>query len=108
MDLNELKKNENVKKLFDEVDEEYKLPEGVEFNNALDKRIELMACQMLLEYVEEIEGDEKDVRDILKYMFVVIDSKKHKLDWERAYTELDIDGKVEKYLGSAAKGEKEE
>ena len=98
MDLNELKKDETVKKLFESVHEEYKLPEGAQYNDSLNKKMELVSCQLLMEVIEEAGGDENDMIDILRYIAVVIDAEKERLDWERAYMELDIDGMIEKYI----------
>jgi hypothetical protein len=98
MDLNELKKDETVKKLFDEVHEEFKLPEGKEYDDTLNKRVELLACQLLIEHVEINGGTEKELHDILKYIAVIIDAEKYKLDWWKAYTDLGIDNLVEKYV----------
>lgn len=96
------------KEIENELIDKYGLKPDEEYDDGLNKKKEVILCQLLVEAMEEEGAPQEELFDIITYMMVVINAKKNKLDWKRAYEDLRIDYFVEKYvLSKEEKGENE-
>ena len=97
---------ENKAELWDKMEKEVvkefalDLSSEVVLIKPLDKKREMVLLQLLLETMEEQGATQDELMKIFKYMVVVVNAEKDKLDWEKAYYDLGIDDFVEKYCGS--------
>lgn len=93
-----------VDKIRKKMVEAYSLEPEQELDNSINIPKEMIACQLLSEEIENQGGSNEDSLKVLCYMVVLVNMKRHRLDWEKAYEELGIDQLIEKYVDFEMKG----
>lgn len=88
-----------LKQLINKVQTDYKLKPPMAFEaEGFNRRKEMVACELLIETMEENGASDEELMDVLTYSVVVVEAEKHLLDWHKAYDELKIDDYIKKYV----------
>ena len=88
----------------------YKLPKDISDNDPRimktdsAKGMEMGKATNLIADLTLAKADPEEIVRAVKYSMVVIDSKKHKLDWKQARKDFDIAGLNKKYRGGSNNG----
>jgi hypothetical protein len=102
------KQKEIMDQLLKKLVDKYSLEPEKEFDNSLHVAREMLACQLLIEEIEESIEAQEDTKDdafkVLSYMTVVANARKLRLDWMKAYEDFGINQLVEKYVDFEMKG----
>ena len=82
----------------------YRLKKGQKFDPNFDKNKELLAGQLLIEEMESKDATEEELLHVYTYMVIAANAKKDRLDYMRAYADLNIDNYISKYIDFEMKG----
>ena len=93
-----------VDEIREKMVEQYSLEPEQELDTSINMAKEMIACQLLSEEIENQGGSNEDALKVLCYMVVLVNMEKCRLDWAKAYEELEIDRLVEKYVDFEMKG----
>ena len=83
-----------------ELREQYKLTAPALFDEDLNMARELVQVQILMEEMEDNGATADELMDVLKYMIIVDEADRERLDWKRAYNDFKIDDYVDKYFNT--------
>lgn len=89
---------ETIREALDKVKELYSLPPFILPAPTVNKKEQMVQCQLLMEEMESRGALEKEKHDLLLYMTVLVYAQKERLDWERAREDLKIDDLFNFYI----------
>lgn len=87
-----------MKKLFEIAEERFSLEPEEEYYRIVDKKKQMIDCQLLMECMESKGALDEEKQNLLLYMAVVVNADKMRLDWRKAYDELKIGDLFEFYI----------
>ena len=99
-------KKEFYGKKVEEIKEKYAIKPPQTFDATkyrMQRRKEMVACSLLIEEMEDKGASDDELMDILSYCFVLFNTEKLGLDWEKAYEDYKIDHYIEKYVEETIK-----